>query len=103
MDQLQRRKQLHQILVEIGTAKVYFQPPSDHKMEYPCIVYNRDNSKTDYADNKPYQTTKRYQVTVIDRKPDSEFPDKVEKLPLSSFVRAFVADGLNHYVFNLFY
>lgn len=98
-----QRQKLHQLLVDTGVAKVYFQPPSEDKMVYPCIVYNRDGSDTDFADNSPYRSTKRYQVTVIDRKPDSEFSDMVEALPMSSLVRTFRSDGLNHYVFNIFY
>ncbi len=47
--------------------------------------------------------TKRYQVTVIDRNPDTELPDKVVELPMSEFSRAFMADNLNHYVINLFF
>ena len=72
-------------------------------MQFPCIVYNRDGSQPQFADNKPYKNIKRYQVTVIDRNPDSELPDKVEALPRSRFDRWYAADGLNHYVFNLFF
>jgi hypothetical protein len=72
-------------------------------MQYPCIIYRRDSTRTRHADNRPYVRTKRFQVTVIDRNPDSELPDKVEALPLCSFDRYFAADNLNHYVFNLFF
>jgi hypothetical protein len=51
----------------------------------------------------PIAHTKQYQVTVIDRNPDSELPDMVEELPLCSFDRYFAADSLNHYVFTLFF
>lgn len=87
----------------LGTGHVYFQPPSNIQMQYPCIIYTRDGSQTEYADNRPYARTKRYQVTVVDRNPDSELPDKVESLPLCDFNRFFSADNLNHYVFTLFF
>lgn len=92
-----------QTLLESITENVYFQPPSSIEMQYPCIRYQRDDSRTEYADNRPYAHTKRYQVTVIDRNPDSELPDKVEELSLCTFDRYFAADSLNHYVFNLFF
>lgn len=84
-------------------GKVYFQPPANVQMQYPCIVYNRDTAVTRFADNNPYRYTKRYQVTVIDRDPDSEIPDKVALLPMCLFQRFFAADNLNHDVFNLFF
>jgi len=72
-------------------------------MQYPCIIYARDNSQAEFADNRPYTHTKQYQITVVDRNPDSELPDKVEDLPYCSFDRYFPADNLNHYVFTLFF
>lgn len=92
-----------QTLLEEVTEKVYFQPPTNIQMEYPCIVYQRDSSKSEYADNRPYMHAKRYQVTVIDRDPDTTLSDTVEALPYCSFIRAFATEGLNHYVFNLFF
>jgi len=72
-------------------------------MKYPCIVYELDNTIAIHADNKPYNLTKRYQVTVIDRNPDSGIPDKIAALPLCSHERSFPADNLNHYIFTLFF
>ncbi len=92
-----------QSLLEAITERVYFQPPVNIQIQYPCIVYARDNSKSEFADNRPYSRTKRYQVTVITRNPDSDLPDTVEELPLCSFDRHFAADNLNHYVFTLFF
>jgi hypothetical protein len=92
-----------QTLLEDLTEHVYFQPPTNIQMQYPCIRYARDNSKLDHAGNKLYIHTKRYQVTVIDRNPDSELPDKVIELPLCSIDRYYAAENLNHYVFTLFF
>lgn len=92
-----------QTLLESITPHVYFQPPNNLELQYPCIVYQRDGGRSEYADNRPLWHTKRYQVTVIDRNPDTELPDKVVELPMSEFSRAFMADNLNHYVINLFF
>src|SRR6478609_5057795 len=97
------RRQELQLLLEAqlppGQKNVYFQPPENLKMQYPCIVYKRDFVDTKYADNLPYSQAKRYQATVIDSDPDSTIPDKVAQLPYSSFQRFFVADQLNHDIF----
>ena len=97
-----RRIQLQSILEAI-TTNVYFQPPANVQMQYPCIVYSRDTADTKFADNNPYRFTKRYQVTVIDRNPDSGLPEKVANLPMCTHNRFFTADNLNHDVFMLFF
>lgn len=97
------RLELHNVLLTMGTTNVYFQPPANVQMVYPCIVYSRDNANAEFADNKPYRYTKRYQVTVIDRNPDSTIPDNVSNLPMCTFQRYFAADDLNHDVFDLYF
>lgn len=87
----------------LGSDKVYFQPPANVQMVYPCIVYHRDYAETQFAGNNPYRYEKRYQVTVIDRNPDSAIPDKVAQLPKCLFNRFFTADNLNHDVFKLYF
>lgn len=87
----------------LGTRNVYFQPPSNLQMQYPCIIYKRDNAKTLFAGNNPYRFTKRYQVMVIGRDPDSTVPDEIAALPLCTFDRFYTADNLNHDVFTIFF
>lgn len=98
------RVQLQTLLENLlGTRNVYFQPPVNLEMQYPCIVYRRDNAVTEFAGNKPYRNTKRYQVTVIDTNPDSLIPDMVASLPSCIHNRFFTADKLNHDVYNLYF
>lgn len=98
------RLQLQSLLEQIlGTSEVYFQPPATVSLTYPCIIYKRDLSVTESADNLPYRQMKRYQVIVIDRDPDSAIPDKIANLPLCLYNRFYTADNLNHDVFNLFF
>ncbi len=85
-----------------GVQAAYLQPPSTG-MDYPCIKYERDNSWVSRADNLMYLFFKRYQVTVIDRDPDSAIPDLVEALPHTRFDRYYVAANLNHWVYNLYF
>ena len=99
-----QRLELQELLkVILGSDHVYFQPPANVQMQYPSIVYSRDNSDTEFAGNKPYRYTQRYQVTVIDRDPDSGIPNKVAALPMCTHNRFYTADNLNHDVFNLYF
>lgn len=99
-----QRLDLQALLVGLlGSKNVYFQPPENIKMSYPCIIYKKDRVDTHYADNKPYGHKKRYQVTIIDTNPDSDIPDKIAALPLCSHDRFYTADNLNHDVYNLFF
>lgn len=98
------RLELHAILVNIlGSNNVYFQPPASIQLQYPCIIYKRDNAVTLHADDKPYMMSTRYQITVIDRNPDSEIPSAIAALPMCIFDRFYTADNLNHDVYKLFF
>lgn len=99
-----RRLDLHNILTEIDeVGPVYFQPSVNVTMSFPCIVYERDYEDVKFAGDMPYNRTKRYKVTVIDRNPDSEIPDRVAALPMCSFDRYFVADNLHHYSYKIYF
>jgi hypothetical protein len=98
------RLDLHEILVTaLGSRYVYFQPPASVIMQYPCIVYSRDSASTKFADGTVYNHKQRYQVTVIDKDPDSLIPDRVMRLPLCSFGAHFTKDNLNHDTYKLYY
>lgn len=101
---LDRRLQFHEVLSDLlGTSNVYFQPPPDRQLTYPCIVYERDNQSVKRGDNRVYNLRQRYQVTYIDRNPDGALVDALAELPLSAFNRHFVTSGLNHDVFSIYY
>lgn len=96
------RTELHDILVELlGSRNVYYQPPNNVKMTYPCIVYSWDGTIVEFADNGGYFRRKSYQVTVIDQDPDSRIPDLVEALPYCSMSTTMVVDNLHQFTFNL--
>ena len=97
-----QRLQLHELFLAM-TQHVYYQPPENIGMQFPCIMYSRDGDTLAHAGNQTYRSTRRYQVTVIDPNPDSDLPDAVEKLPMCHFERWYAADSLNHYVFSLFF
>jgi len=96
------RLDLHQIL-ETFTPNVYFQPPNNIELKYPCIIYKRDFADTKFADDIPYNHRLRYQIMVIDPNPDSDIPGKVASMPMCLFNRFYTADNLNHDVYNVFF
>ena len=99
-----RRLELHEALCEIlGSRNAYFQPPASVRMQYPAIVYSRSNIENVHADDVAYLQRTQYEITVIDKDPDSDIVDKISKLPLCRFDRHYEADNLNHDVFTLYF
>lgn len=101
---------LHDILCDVlgspfpdGEDHCYFQPPANLEMEYPCIRYNYTNDDDDFADNIHYRHFKGYTITVIDEDPDSKIPNRLKELPYCTFDRYFAFDGLNCFVYTLYY
>ena len=92
-----------QKLLENVTTNVYFQPPTNVQLKYPCIIYKRDFADTKFADNEPYGYKRRYMITVIDQNPDSEIPEKIAALPMSLFNRFYTVDNLNHDVYSMYF
>lgn len=100
----EHRIKLNTIFRELlGSDNVYFQPPPNIDLSYPCIVYERDNAYSRKADNETYIYKQRYKVTYIDENPDSDMILKLESLPFSSFNRHFATSGLNHDVFQIYH
>ena len=99
------RLELQSLLENIlGSRNVYFQPPENIKLKYPCIIYKRGFiEKTTYANNKPYYQRIRYEVIVIDKDPDSEIPKSIAQLPMCVFERHYTSDNLKHDLYNLYY
>ena len=98
------RVDLQNVLEKIlGSRNVFYQPPESLKMNYPAIVYARKTIDNSYANNSVYKQNYAYEITVIDKNPDSEIVNKVSKLPTCRFDRHFKSDNLNHDVFTLYY
>lgn len=87
----------------LGTKNVYYSPPVSLKMQYPAIVYSRSDINNAHANNSVYKQEYAYEITVIDRNPDSEIVKKVSRLPRCRFNRHYPSDNLNHDVFTIYY
>lgn len=97
-----RRIQLHKILKEFSD-NVYYQPPESLRLDYPCIVYEKEDINTDYADDKTYSKTSEYLLTVIGLDPDIDIPEQLLELPYCTFDRRFVSDNLYHDVLRIYF
>lgn len=99
------RLELSKLIKEaVGSdVSVYFQPTGNITMKFPCVTYERARSESDFANDNPYVRTKRYTLTVIDRNPDSDIPDKIAQLPMCTHSTFFISENLNHDVFDIFF
>lgn len=101
---MSRRLELHEILCALLESRnVYYQAPNSTQMMYPAIRYSKSDIQGDYANNSLYSRMTRYEIIVIDKKPDNPVIDKLLGLQYCSFDRHYVADNLNHDVLTLYY
>lgn len=97
------RLDLHVELLKF-TPNVYFQPPSGFMMKYPCIVYNKTDKTRHFADDFVYLSQQEYQLSVIDKDPDSAIADQIEEyFQLGTIEQYFTVDNLNHTNLKLYY
>lgn len=101
---MNKRLELQSKLEELlGSRNVYYQPPESLVMEYPAIRYSKAKIQNKYADNVKYSSHDRYEIIVIDKKPDNAVIGKILELPLSSFDRHYISNNLNHDSITLYY
>lgn len=88
----------------LGSKNVYFQPPESLKLTYPCIVYSVEDIDTLKANDRNYRMINKYELTIIDRDPDTEIHYRIlGNYQMCRFDRAFVSDNLYHKVLSLYY
>ena len=101
---MNKRLELHNKLVALFcNDNVYYQPPENLKMEYPCIRYSKSDITSRHADNINYVNKTSYEIVVIDKHPDNVVIEKILELPLSSYDRHYISDNLNHDVIRIYY
>ena len=98
---LQLQSELEELL---GSKNVYYQPPENLIMKYPCIRYNLNSGSTRFADNRPYSFDKEYTITLIGYTSNEEMVKKIAMhFPKSRYDRQYKADHLVHDVYTIFY
>ena len=105
MNRIEFHNVLKSIMDDLGYkgTRVFYNPPSNISLSYPCIIYRRDSIEDRHADNNRYFNRTRYTIQVIDKNPDSEIPIKVLDLfPYSRFSSEYVIDNLYHFQLNVY-
>lgn len=98
------RIELQKILEEILESRnVYFQPPESLKIKYPCVIYELSDEWVNSADDIDYSEYDVYSLTLIDKNPETKFRKSIRNLEHCSFDRSFTSDGLNHFVYRLYF
>lgn len=98
-----KRLDLHNELLEFIT-NVYYQPPSTLRMNYPCIIYSKNDKFRESANDGIYLSKQGYDITVIETNPDSEVSDLIEShFQHCSIEQYYTVDNLNHTKLNLYY
>lgn len=93
---------LHDRLLEF-CSNVYYQPPSNIQMRYPCIIYSRLPNLKTMANNKTYNKSVAYNILVIDKDPESLIADRLdEELEYCSITQHYIVDNLYHTTLNLY-
>lgn len=98
------RLALHEKLCTLlGSRNVYFDPPSNIHMNYPCIVYKRDPVSNRRADNIRYINWYPYSVQIISKDPDFPLFDTfLSNFEYGTEGQPFVSDNLHHSNFTIF-
>lgn len=98
-----KRIELQQALLEFSD-NVYFQPPSDLRMTYPCIAYSKSAPKLDRANNQIYNKSQEYKLIVIETDPDGDIADRINEYFMHSAIDSrFVVDRLHQTAITLYY
>lgn len=101
---MRTRLDLHEDLCGLlGSRNVYYQSPPSVLMKYPAIRYRKVRIDNLHANDGVYSSANQYEITVIDADPDSEIPDRINRMQSARFIRPYVADNLNHWVFEIYY
>lgn len=81
------------------TPHVYYQPPENVKIVYPCFIYSDSDSGTVYANDEPYLRRSEYIVKYITKNPSPPMAEAMKRLPKTRFDRHYTAENLHHFSF----
>lgn len=99
MSRMDLKTRLEELLKNDGIT-LYFQPPANMKMKYPCIVYEVSDVEINFANDSSYVNYVSYQLMLITKSPDEQITAKLLKnVPFIRFDRTYISNNLYHYVF----
>lgn len=89
----------YSILKEIVGNNVYFNPPSNLKIQYPCVAYSINDILNKNADDEVYKQNIKYDCTLITKNVNDPLLKDLSKINTFRYSRHYVVDGLHHYAF----
>ena len=90
---------IYTLLTEIVGENVYFNPPPNLTIKYPCVVYSINDILNKNASDKVYKQNIKYDCTLISKNVDDPLLKELSKINTFKYSRHYVADGLHHYAF----
>lgn len=98
---LELQSELEEIL---GSSEVYYQPPSNKTLKYPCIIYDLSNTDVIPADNRKYIKTNRYHVKHLYKSLTNELKDTIlDRFMMISHDNRMKVDGIYNDDFTLYF
>lgn len=97
----QRQKEFEDKLRTV-CPNVYFQPPPNLKMKYPCIVYKQTGEQKLWANNKCHSNFKQWIVSYISKDVLDKATDEIALWPMCEFNRTYSVNGLSHTVYYIY-
>lgn len=75
---------------------VYYQPPANVVLKYPCAIYERTDVKVDHANNEWYKNYETYSVNVLftSMRDEHLIDDILHNIKYSVFGNTLVKDGV---------
>ena len=98
------REDFNELLCRLlGSRNVYYNSPSNIRMNYDAIRYSKRKPDVKHANDKKYKQMNCYEVIVIARTSDHPVIEKLLELQYSSWERDYKADNLYHDVLTIYY
>ena len=111
MDLPQKTNQIQARFKWLGVSNVYFEPPKNLQLIYPCVIFKRGADSHRSCDNRIYKLDNAYDITYVSYEPDDQMAnvilvgDLTHEPPFKMIrkIRHYVAEGLHHDQYKLYY
>lgn len=97
------RLKLHGLMAEIyPELEIYYQPPTNLTLSYPCIVYTLSDLDPTFANNSPYSIKSVFTITLMRHLTDRSglYVKNMLKIPYTRFITGFTSDNIVHNQFT---